>query len=164
VIGPDETSVAPSFLFTFMQGGMASAARATGVGIVYEGSCTQTTPTACFSNAGSPIIGNTAATGTANDSATVTETTATTVQQGGVATCAFGTYNPFAFVGFTIAPTTPTLLAFVDGDEGTNAGLDLYNRQETTAITTDGPWQATLPSSNTGDNIAQCIGIIPIGF
>jgi hypothetical protein len=31
-------------------------------------------------------------------------------------------------------------------------------------VGTDGPWMATIDFGGTGDNVAQCISIIPIGF
>jgi len=153
-ISSAEALETPTFTFTF-----STSVRATGVAIVYENTCTQTSsPSPCFSNGGSPILDLT--TGTATESSSVTETSALSVQALGVATCVFGTSNS---VGFTDAPTSPTTLTLDTGNEGTNASLDLYDRRQPTT-TTDGPWQATIPGGVTGDNVAQCVGIIPIGF
>jgi hypothetical protein len=63
------------------------------------------------------------------------------------------------FSGGTI---TPNDLATGTGDAGVNAGGGIY--QAFTLSGSQGPWSATLPGALTGNNAAQCVGIIPIGY
>ncbi len=152
-ISGSETGSAPRFTFTFN-----FSVSATAVAVIYQNTCTQS-ESPCSTNNESPILDLTTGTETASES--VSETSVINVQSGGVATCAFGTSNDE--IGFEDAPTSPTMLNFQTGNDGTNAGLNLYDRRETTT-TTDGPWQATLPEGATGDNVAQCVSVLPVGF
>ncbi|HKN02030.1 MAG TPA: hypothetical protein VJX23_16050, partial [Candidatus Binataceae bacterium] len=157
-IGSDETGSAPSFEFTF-----SSPVEATGVAILYLNTCTQTTPTPCFSNSGIPYL-SPVGSGTATGSNSVTETSALTLQANGLALCAFGTSNTSVGIGGAGGGTiTPSGLSFNNGNSGTNAGLLIYN-QFGLGAGMAGPWKATLGASETGDNVAQCLSILPIGF
>ena len=137
-------------------------AAATIVGIIYNGTCTQTMSSMCptGSPAGNPIGALT--TGTATASNSISETSATLVAANGVAVCAFGSTNvtdaPGLFSGGTI---TPNDLGTGGGsaDTGGNAGLAIYQAFGLSGL--QGPWTATLPSALTGDNAAQCISILP---
>jgi len=158
-----EALVPPSFTFDFTEGmpAMPATVRATGVAIIYRDTCTESTPTACSTGTpvGNPILDATS--GTANASTTVDEISAINVLTNGLVTCAFGTSNTTN--GFNTAPTLPTPLTFQNGNSGTNGGLALYARFEP-MMGMDGPWIATLDGGVSGDNAAQCISIIPIGF
>ncbi len=160
-ISSAEAAVVPTFQFSFTTGAMvATSVRSTGVAIVYENTCTQTTPTPCFTNAMSPILDTT--TGMATSADSVTETADLNVQANGIAVCAFGTSN--TSVGFPTPPTSPTTLSFENGNAAHNGGLDLYDRFEP-STGTDGAWEALLGGvSQTGDNVAQCVSLIPIGY
>ncbi len=149
-----EAAGVPNFVFTFND-----AVESTGVAVLYRNTCTQTTPTPCVDSSGNPILDQTSGNSTSANS--VTETADLNVQANGLATCVFGTSN--TSVGFGTAPTSPTTLNHVNGNESINAGLDLYDRFEL-ANGTDGAWEALLPTGETGDNVAQCLSIIPIGF
>ncbi len=155
-ISSAEAAGVPDFVFTFND-----AVEATGVAALYRNTCTQTTPTPCDTGtpSGNPILDQTSGNSTSANS--VTETMDLDVQANGIAACVFGTSN--TSVGFNTAPTSPTTLSHVNGNESINAGLDLYDRHES-STGTDGAWEALLPDSETGDNVAQCLSIIPIGF
>ena len=115
------------------------------------------------SPAGNPISALT--TGTATASNSVDETSSISVPANGVAVCAFGSTNttdaPGLFSGGTI---TPNDLGTGGGsaDTGGNPGLAIY--QAFGLSGSQGPWTATLPGSQTGDNVAQCISILPVGY
>ncbi len=158
-ISSAETELPPFFDFTFTVDSVPTVVRATGVAIIYENTCTQTTPEPCVSNEGSPILDFTSGTATASDS--VSESSEINVQATGLATCAFGTSN--TVVGFSSSITTPTTLKLENNNLGLNGGLSLYDRSEP-STGTDGPWSTTLTDSDTGDNVAQCVSIIPLGF
>jgi hypothetical protein len=162
VISATEALSVPSFAFSFTASGSPTTVRSTGVAIVYQNTCTQSTPTPCVSGTpiGNPIADMT--TGTATGVGTVTQTADLNVLADSIATCAFGTSN--TSVGFTTAPTSPTTLNLENGNSGINGGLTVFDRFETGTPNTDGAWMATLPASGTGDNAAQCVNLIPIGF
>ena len=156
VIGSSETSVVASFMFSFN----GSLYRATGVAISEFNSCTEDSPTMCPTNGGSPILASNAAISVANNF--VSSGAAISVPQNGAATAVFGTTNTLAFFGQSGSPSGTVLPPLVseNNNAGINAGLALYDKCEASAGT-DGPFSATLPNNDIGDNVAQSISIIP---
>ena len=142
---------------------LGSAARATIVGIIYNNTCTETTPTACFtgSPSGNPISAET--TGIIVGNNAIAPSSALTVPTNGIATCAFGSSNltdaPGLFSGGTI---TPNDLGTGTGDAGVNAGMGIYQAFTLSGLQSP-PWSATLPGVATGNNAAQCVSILPEG-
>jgi len=156
-IGSDETGSAPSVEFMFN-----SAVRATGVAALYLNTCTQTTPTPCFSNSGVPYL-SPVATRAAIRSNSVRKYSALNIQANGVAFCAFGSNNTHGIGPVNGGTITPSGLKFNNGNSGENAGLIEYD-QFGLPTDTAGPWNVKLPGGDTGDNVAQCLSVIPIGF
>jgi len=156
-IGSDETGLAPSFKFMF-----DSAVRATGVATLYLNTCTQTTPTPCFSNSGVPYL-SPVATRAAIRSNSVKKYSALNIQANGIAFCAFGSNNTHGIGPVNGGTITPSGLKFNNGNSGGNAGLIEYDQFGLPANTA-GPWTVKLPGSDRGDNVAQCVSVIPVGF
>ncbi len=151
VIGSGETGTAPSFTF-----GLGGTFRATGVGINYTGSCTEDA-IPC----GSPIDG--LHEGTSNGNNAVSSLVDIAVPATGKAVVAFGTTNTAVFFGESGSPTSGTVSTGLDlenENDAINAGLALYAKPELTAGS-DGPFNATMPNGDTGDNVAQSISIFP---
>jgi len=163
-ISAAETVGPPAFTFSFTVTAIPTAVKATGVAILYINTCTQTTsPSACFSNAGSPIKGL-PGTGTAVASNSVTESAGINIQANGIGLCDFGTSNTSDGIGPVSGGTiVPSGLSFNNGNAGENAGLIIYDEFGLVAGL-QGPWTGTLPGVLTADNAAQCLSIIPIGF
>jgi len=151
VIGSGETSVAPSFSFSFG----SDIFKATAVGINYGGTCTQDA-TPCSN----PIAAG--SNGTAFASNLISSGGAITVPANGIALVAFGTTNSLAYFGESGSPsgTVSPPLQPENNNSGINAGLALYDQRELSAGSY-GPFTATLPNNDTGDNVAQSISIIP---
>jgi hypothetical protein len=154
-IGSGETSAAPSFGFGFQVSGEATVFRATGVGINYVGSCTEELP-ACSN----PISDEEEGTSVASN--VVTSATPIGVPAGGVAATAFGTSDTTVFFGEAGSPNGTIIpsLSNENNNSGVNAGLAFYDQFEA-STGTYGPFSGTLPNNDTGDNVAQSIGIIP---
>jgi hypothetical protein len=164
-------NVPPNFTFT-LTGAVAPAGcgsagtpgcfPATGVGINYSGTCTEEMPSPCPTNSGSPIVlpftsgiedanNNVAAGGTFE------------VPGNAFALAALGTSDLEFFLGQSGVPISgavfPGTLQFENGNTGTNPSLAFYDQPEMNGGPV-GPFAATLPNFNIGDNIAQVIGII----
>jgi hypothetical protein len=103
-------------------------------------------------------------TGTAAASNSVTESSALTIHNNGIALCDFGTSNTSNGIGPVSGGTiTPPGLSFNNGNASENAGLIIYDEFGLPAGMA-GPWTGTLPALVIGDNAAQCLSIVPIGF
>ncbi len=155
MIGSGETSGAPSFSFSFG----SNIFRATAVGINYQNTCTEDSPV-CSGNGGSPILASNA--GTSLNNNFVSSGAAISVPASGIALAAFGTTNTLDFFGQSGSPPGTVLPPLVseNNNSGINAGLALYDKFEASSGT-DGPFTATLPNGDNGDNVAQSISIIP---
>jgi len=150
MVGSGETGAAPSFTFTF-----DGTFRATGVGINYNGTCTEDA-VPCSDPISDTQIG------TSVTSNAVSSLTAVNVPANGVALAAFGTTNTGTFFGESGTPSGAVIpsLASENNNAGKNAGFALYDQFES-STGSYGPFTASLPNLDTGDNIAQAIGIIP---
>ncbi len=146
----------PSFSFSFG----SDIFRATAVGGNLFGSCIEDTPTMCPTNGGNPILAQNA--GTSLGSNSVNSGAAISVPKDGTLLAAFGTTNSLDFFGQSGSPPGTVLppLTSENNNSGINAGLAIYSKCEPTAGT-DGPFTATLPNNDIGDNVAQTFSIIP---
>jgi len=115
----------------------------------------------CISNGGVPYK-SPVEIGSAPASINVVGSPALTLVSNGIVSCAFGTSNTSTGFGQTGATVTPSGLGHNTGSDTINAGLDVFD-EFAFSMGSFGPWTATLPGISTGDNVAQCISIIPIG-
>lgn len=170
MIGSAE-NVPPNFAFT-LTGAVAPAGcgsagtpgcfPATAVGINYNGTCTEEMPSPCPTNSGSPIVSPfTSGIQGANNSVVAGATI--DVPANAFALAAFGTNDLEFFFGQSGRPISgavfPETLQFENSNAGTNPGLAFYDQAEIDGGVV-GPFAATLPNFNIGDNIAEVIGII----
>jgi hypothetical protein len=135
---------------------------ATGVGINYNGTCTEEMPSPCPTNAGSPIV-SPFISGIEDANNSVVAGATIDAPANAFALAAFGTSDLEFFLGQPGAPISgavfPATLQLENSNAGTNPGLAFYDQPEMNGGAV-GPFAATLPNLDIGDNIAEVIGII----
>jgi hypothetical protein len=153
-IGSAETG-APQFTFTF-----DSSVRAAAAGVGYQGTCTEDLGPICGPHGQNPIDG--VAGSISNNSGTVNTGGAIAVPVNGTSVVAFGGSNTTVFFGGPGSPsgTAGPGLTPETNNSGQNSSIAIYDKFEP-AGGTDGPFTATLPNSQLGDNVGQSISIFP---
>ncbi len=155
-IGSAETG-APGFTF-----GFSSSARASLATVTYSSTCLEdATPCAAGSPPGNPIDDFSFGMSLGNDSVT-TGASAINVPAHGEVVAVFGTSNTITAFGLSGNPNGSFSggLSLVTGAANHNGGIEITEKPEP-AAGTDGPFTATMPSGEIGDNVGQAISIFP---
>ncbi len=155
-IGSAETGE-PGFTF-----GFDSIVRASLATVTYSNTCLEdATPCADGSPAGNPLDDSSFATSLGSNSV-MTGVSGIDVPAQGEVVAVFGTSNTITAFGISGSPegSLSDGLSNVTGDANHNGGIEITEKPEP-AAGSDGPFTATMPDDEVGDNVGQAISIFP---